>query len=63
MSQQDDDLRPHLTDEFLATLVLAAKAHGGDLTELAMFVRECFRAADKGPTAEAAAFLKDPRAE
>ena len=42
-------LKPLLTDEFLAALVLAAKTHGwsGDYTEVIWFVEWCFSIADK----------------
>ena len=48
----EEALRPHLTDEFLETLVLAVRTVGwseGDFTEFLTLVEAIYRIADKKP--------------
>jgi hypothetical protein len=49
MTAAQDNLKPHLSNEFLATLVLAARTcgHYVDYTELYDFVEWSFSVADK----------------
>jgi hypothetical protein len=51
MKAAQDNLKPHLSDEFLETLVLAARTcgHYVDYTELYDFVEWSFRTAGKVP--------------
>jgi hypothetical protein len=49
LNNKEDNLRPRLTDEFLSTLVEAAKVVGNsvDSVEMRYFVREVFSVAGK----------------